>query len=169
MSNSFAVDKINALANLSPEKAAVLNNLLDSFITGGQGREFDLSKPPVVPYDPNRLYPKMVYHHTTGHVLTIHNEQQFELAKKKGFSDKPSPEHDYSKIKNGIAERKPYSEPRTVSLEASDLEKELADEQERERVAAATAEAEEALAAFPDAEDGAGEETGEPRPTRKRR
>lgn len=66
----------------------------------------DINDPKVPPYgtpkNPFRAYPKMVYHHDSGHVLTVQNDQQYAAAKKRGFEDKPSLHRDYSKVKSGM-------------------------------------------------------------------
>ncbi len=171
VTNSFAVDKpvpvAAALQNLTPEQQNMLKNLLDSFISGGQGREFDLSKPPVVPYR-YQAFPKMVYHHTSGHMVTVHDIKQLQAAQKKGFQDVPSPNHDYSQVKNGVAAVKLAAAARPATLTAEDL---LADADEEQEAAQYEATDEELAAAagnepvLPETTEDVAEET---RPRKRR-
>lgn len=111
---------------LSPaEKAALLDELL---ATVPVGREIDLGKPVIVPYrvgDPRNNYPKMVYHHDSGHVMTIaagpDAEKQLKAAQKRGFEEKPSPNHDYSQIRNGRAAVKATAPAREEQMSAEEL------------------------------------------------
>lgn len=122
--NSFAVDKQvpvqAAMQNLTPEQQKMLKSLLDSFISGGQGREFDLSKPPVEPYR-YHAFPMMMYHHTTGHIVQVETEAHLQAALKKGFQQEPSPNHDYSNVRNGIAATKHAADARPATISADDL------------------------------------------------
>lgn len=109
-------------AALSPvEKAALLDELLK---TVPVGREIDLGKPVIVPYrvgDPRNNWPRMVYHHESGHVLKVKDEKELKAAAKRGFQEQPSPDHDYSKVRNNIAARKEVSAPREESMSAEEL------------------------------------------------
>ncbi|HEY1800086.1 MAG TPA: hypothetical protein VGG46_04050 [Terriglobales bacterium] len=173
--NSFAADKSAGVQNLnnmnlSPEQQNMLKNLLDSFISGGQGKEFDLSKPPVNRYR-NNPFPRMVYHHQTGHVVTVHDDRQLQLAEKKGFQKEPSLNHDYSQVKNGIAAVKMAAATRPETITVNDLEDEELLAQQSEAEAAATAQTDETLAGFADANDAAPESQDaeqESRPRRRR-
>lgn len=162
--NSFAVDKPvpvqAAMQNLTPEQQKMLKNLLDSFISGGQGREFDLSKPPVEPYRYS-AFPMMVYHHTTGHVIEVSTEAHLQAAIKKGFQQSPSPNHDYSNVRNGVAAVKHAADARPVTLPADDL---LADGPSDEDLARE-------FEAQPEAQSGAPTEVqeAEAAPSRRRR
>lgn len=93
--NSFAVDF------LTPQQK---QQLLDSLLreTAG-GEEIDLSKPKVARYR-FAEFPKMVYHHDSGHSLKVKDAAQESAAAKRGYQTKPSNLHDYSKINGqGIA------------------------------------------------------------------
>lgn len=107
---------------LSPaERAAVLDELMKTVPTG---REIDLGKPVIVPYrvgDPRNNYPKMVYNHDSGHVLTVADEKQWKAAQKRGFQEQPSLDHDYSKVKNNVAARKDRPVPREDVMSAAQL------------------------------------------------
>ena len=108
---------------LSPaERAALLDELMK---TAPVGREIDLGKPVIVPYrvgDPKNNWPKMVYHHESGHVLKVEDERQLKVAAKRGFQEQPSPDHDYSKVKNNVAARKEASAvPREETMSAAQL------------------------------------------------
>lgn len=62
----------------------------------------DINNPPKVPYI-HQAYPKALYHHKTGHVLTVADSKEEVQAQKKGFKPEPSPEFDYSQVNNGRA------------------------------------------------------------------
>lgn len=132
--NSFLTDKNEAdpLAGFTAEqKAALLDSLLK---TAPVGKEIDLSKPIIRPYnprDPKNAFPRMVYHHDSGHTLTVANEKQLNAAKKHGYKLEPSPDHDYSKLPNGYASVKAAAEPRPEDIFAEDLVDEE-DEQEEQ-------------------------------------
>lgn len=79
----------------------------NSFATDFQQENVvDINDPRVPQYgtvkNPFREFPKMVYHHETGHVLTVLNPQQYAAAERRGFEDKPSLHRDYSKVKSGM-------------------------------------------------------------------
>jgi hypothetical protein len=135
--NSFLSDK------LTPEKQILLNQFLESLANGGQGKEFDLSKPPVVAYS-HKAFPQVVYHHETGHVVEVANPKQLEAAKKRGFQTKPSPNHDYSQVRNGIAAVKPAAVQREAQLSAEDFTDESVEGEEAEATDEAVNEAIEA-------------------------
>ena len=88
----------------------------DVFIT-------DINHPPQKPYNPHDLknqYPKMVYHHGNGRVLTVASEKEEKAALKRGFDLKPSPDYDYSKINrnSGVAVKAAVRPPEeTMSAE----------------------------------------------------
>jgi hypothetical protein len=103
--NSFLSDKsVNMTSGLSEvQKAALLDELLR---TSPVGREIDLSKPVVLPYnphDPKNHYPRLVYNHKDGRVLTVIDEADCKAKQKDGFQTEPSPKHDYSTIRGGVA------------------------------------------------------------------
>lgn len=61
----------------------------------------DINNPPTKRYA-HQEFPKLVYHHESGHVLRIEAgpdaEKQLKLAQKKGYDTKPAPDRDYSKM-----------------------------------------------------------------------
>ena len=66
----------------------------------------DINNPPRRNYNPGapeNQFPKMVYHHDDGHVLTVADERQLKAALKRGFKEKPDPRRDYSQVKNTVA------------------------------------------------------------------
>jgi hypothetical protein len=114
--NSFAVDKLDDI--LTPEqKESLLNHLLATTPTG---REIDLNKPPIlrIAY---KEYPRVIYHHKTGRVLSVSTPEQMKAAAKKGFKTEPAPDRDYSNVKNGIAQMKQEGPPREVELTAEEI------------------------------------------------
>lgn len=66
----------------------------------------DINDPKVARYgtpkNPFRAYPKMVYHHESGHVLVVQNEAQHAAATRRGFQVKPAPDRDYSRVRSGM-------------------------------------------------------------------
>lgn len=76
--NQFTVDK-----NQSPEP----------FIS-------DINNPPQRRYK-HQEYPKAMYHHDSGRTLVVKDEKEEAAAKKKGFKEEPSPDHDYSRTQFG--------------------------------------------------------------------
>lgn len=134
--NSFLSDKNEAaaadpLAGISAEARA---NLLDLLLKEAPvGKEIDLSKPIIRPYnprDPKNAFPRMVYHHETGHTLTVKNARELAAAQKRDYKLEPSLHHDYSKLPNGYAPPKTVVEARPEDISAEDLLEE--DEQESE-------------------------------------
>jgi hypothetical protein len=130
--NSFISDKsVSLVSGLTEvQKTALLNELLK---TAPVGREIDLSKPVIVPYnarDPRNQFPQLVYHHTSGQMLKVDDDKQLKVALKRGFKAEPSPTHDYSKVKNGVAAVKAVAAPRDEELSAEQLaELDSADEE----------------------------------------
>lgn len=65
----------------------------------------DINNPPhnrhYNPFDPKNEFPKMLYHHESGHVLTVASKMQEKAALIKGFQAKPAADRDYSKVKHG--------------------------------------------------------------------
>lgn len=121
--NSFLSDKtVSLTSGLSEiQKAQLLDELLRSTRTA---REIDLSKPVVLPYnprDPRNHFPQLVYQHDSGHVLTVSDDKQLKAAQKRGYKTEPSPSHDYSKIKNGVAAVKAAAPAREEELSAAEL------------------------------------------------
>lgn len=95
----------------------------------------DINNPPRKPYR-HQEYPKMVYHHESGHVLQVDDKRQEQAAVRKGFQLKPSPVHDYSKVKMGRSvPLKPEAPDREAEMSAEELveiedgERELAEEE----------------------------------------
>jgi hypothetical protein len=82
----------------------------------------DINNPPKKRYV-HQEFPRMVYHHTSGHVLNVKNKRELALALKKGFDLQPSPDRDYSKVKSGfVAPMKEHGEPREAALSMEDEE-----------------------------------------------
>jgi hypothetical protein len=102
VTNSFAVDQ--------PKFAA------EPFIE-------DINNPPKRPYK-HQEYPKTMYHHESGRVITIpagEDAPKLEAAaKKKGFKNEPSPSHDYSHIRGGVASGQ-YNAPPNRELTAEQI------------------------------------------------
>ncbi len=116
VTNNFAVDNTGVLGQLTPEQKS---NLLDALLKEPTNRDIDMSRPVIVPYS-YRSFPKTVYHHQTGQVITVADEKQLKAAEKKGYQTKPAPDRDYSKVQNAIAAQKPV-----VAQTASQLEQEI--------------------------------------------
>ena len=128
--NSFLSDRnareaaaaANPLAALSPEQKA---NLLDQLLRDAPtGREIDLSKPVIVPFnprDPKHAFPRMVFHHDTGHTLTVRDAKQLSAAQKHGYKLEASENWDYSKLPNGYATRKAVNVAAEKVLSTDDL------------------------------------------------
>ena len=85
----------------------------------------DINNPPRRPYNPHapeNQYPKVLYHHETGRVLTVQNEKEHKAAHKRGFEVQPSPAHDYSKItRAGIAAVAEHAPKREEEMSAEEL------------------------------------------------
>jgi hypothetical protein len=70
----------------------------------------DINNPPKKnynPHDPKNRYPRLMYHHETGKVVKVENATQEGAAEAHGYDVKPSPNHDYSKIRASVAPTKP--------------------------------------------------------------
>lgn len=101
----------------------------------------DINNPPRRNYNPNlpeNQYPKMLYHHDTGKVLTVHSAREENLAiSRHGFQLKPAPDRNYHTVKNGmVAPMKEAAEPREEELIAMELAEEDAPEHHDEADAA---------------------------------
>jgi hypothetical protein len=96
--NRFLSDK--QTVQLTPEKALLLDQYLESMKMGGVGREIDLSKPVLVAAPPGGWpkFPCLAYHWKTGAMLQIEDADELKVVAKRGFKPSPSPEHDYSQI-----------------------------------------------------------------------
>jgi len=89
----------------------------------------DINNPPRRPYnphDPKNEFPKVLYHHESGRVLTIaagpNAEKEQKAALKRGFQLKPSPGHDYSKVsRSGIAAVADHAPKREEEMSAEEL------------------------------------------------
>lgn len=85
----------------------------------------DINNPPRRPYspsDPKNEFPKVLYHHESGRVLTVQNDKEQKAAHKRGFELKPSPAHDYSKItRAGIAAVADHAPKREEEMSAEEL------------------------------------------------
>lgn len=85
----------------------------------------DINNPPrknYNPHDPKNEYPKMLYHHETGRVLSVGNEKEQKGALKRGFNLKPSPDHDYSKVSRaGVAPKLTTGPKREEDMSAEEL------------------------------------------------
>jgi hypothetical protein len=104
------------------------NNFAVDYNNGDQVR--DINNPPRKPYK-HEEYPKMVYHHDSGRVLTVNDQAQEKTALKQGFQLKPSPGHDYAKVRSGmLAPVKPEAPEREKEMSVEELEQLEAGEQE---------------------------------------
>ena len=85
----------------------------------------DINNPPhrnYNPQDPKNQYPRMLYHHESGRVLTVQNEKEEKAALKRKFQLTPSPDHDYSKVNRaGIAAKASNEPKREEELSAAEL------------------------------------------------
>ena len=73
--------------------------------------------------NPKREYPRIVYHHDTGHILQVSTKGQHEAAKNRGFVDQPSDKFDYHGVRSGMkAPVKEVGPEREQPLTAEDLE-----------------------------------------------
>lgn len=61
---------------------------------------------PKIPRAPYQEYPKTLYNHKTGHIVTVKDAKEEAARVKQGFQAKPSPNHDYSQIQNSRAAAK---------------------------------------------------------------
>jgi hypothetical protein len=77
----------------------VQNNFAVDYQAGNN--VIDINNPPTKRYQ-HQEFPKLVYHHESGHVLRIEDgpdaAKQLKLAEKKGYVTKPAPDRDYSKM-----------------------------------------------------------------------
>lgn len=85
----------------------------------------DINNPPRVPYnhrDPKNEFPKMLYHHESGRVLTVKDAKEQKAAMKRGFALEPSPGHDYSKVSRaGIAAVADHGPKREEEMSGEEL------------------------------------------------
>lgn len=84
----------------------------------------DINNPPHKNYNPNdpkNEFPKMVYHHGNGRVLTVHNKQEEAAVLKRGFDLKPSAGHDYSQLRGGVAKPVTIEAKREEEMSAEEL------------------------------------------------
>jgi hypothetical protein len=97
--NSFLSDKAQAM-QLTPENQVLLAQFLESMKNGGVGREIDLSRPVKVAPPPGGWpkFPCLVYHHKTGAMIQVNDENEAKQLARRGFKTTPSPDHDYSQI-----------------------------------------------------------------------
>ncbi len=82
----------------------------------------DINNPPREPYI-HQEFPRAMYHHRTGHVITVQDEKEMAARKRYGFKLEPSPNHDYSQVTHGIAAKKVVDEMPELELE-EDFEEE---------------------------------------------
>ncbi len=91
-----------------------------------QGAIVDINNPPrknYNPHDPKNEFPKMLYHHESGHVLVVKSAKEERLATARGFQLKPAPGRDYSKVRSGmVAPPLPEAAPRDHGLTAEELD-----------------------------------------------
>ena len=95
----------------------------------------DINNPPhrnYNPYDPKNEFPRMLYNHDTGKVLTVNSAKKEQIATTKhGFQREPAPDRNYHGARSGMmAPVKAVLEPREDELIAADL----AEEEEGEEV-----------------------------------
>ena len=84
----------------------------------------DINNPPHKNYNPNdpkNEFPKMVYHHGNGRVLTVHNKQEEAAVLKRGYDLKPSSGHDYSQLRGGFAKPVTIEPKREEEMSAEEL------------------------------------------------
>jgi hypothetical protein len=92
----------------------------------------DINNPPQKRYV-HQEFPKMVYHHDSGHVLEVKTTAELKAALKKGFNEKPAPDRDYHLAKAGrVAPMKQVVEPREVDLSLDDAVDAAADDEVEE-------------------------------------
>ncbi len=89
----------------------------------------DINNPPRKPYNPHapeNEFPKMLYNHESGKVLTVSSAKEEQLAiKKHGFQRAPAPDREYHMAKTGmVAPMKPEAAPREEALIAQELAEE---------------------------------------------
>lgn len=65
-------------------------------------KEFDINRPPQAPYV-HQEFPKLMYDHQKGYVMTVRDKKQEVAAAKEGFKAEPSPDFDYTMVRNGKA------------------------------------------------------------------
>jgi hypothetical protein len=114
------------LAALFEESMSPVQTVRNSFSVDQPTVEItDINNPPRRPYnphDPKNEFPKVLYHHETGRVLTVQNGKEQKAAHKRGFELKPSPAHDYSKItRAGIAAVADHAPKREEEMSAEEL------------------------------------------------
>lgn len=86
----------------------------------------DINHPPhrnYNPHDPKNEFPKLLYHHASGRVLTVPGEKEQKAALRRGFDLRPSPNHDYSKLNRAglAAAHAAKSEAETQAGELAEL------------------------------------------------
>lgn len=85
----------------------------------------DINNPPhknYNPHDPKNQYPKMLYHHESGRVLTVNDTKEEKAALKRSFDPKPAPGRDYSKVSRaGIAAPAATGPKREEEMSAEEL------------------------------------------------
>jgi len=117
--NSFTVDKSAGVLGQLTE--AQKDELLQQLLSRPAGKEFDLNAPVVI-RTPYKEFPKAVYHHGSGRVVHVEDQNQLDMALKRGFEEKPAPDRDYSKINlAGIAAMKAEAPPREKEFSSADL------------------------------------------------
>lgn len=85
------------------------------------GTVVDINNPPQKRYI-HQEFPKMVYHHESGHMLEVKSAIELKLALKRGFNEKPASDRDYHLAKPGrVAPMKLATEPREVALSSEEL------------------------------------------------
>jgi hypothetical protein len=80
----------------------------------------DINNPPTKRYV-HQEFPKLVYHHESGHILQVDDEKQLKAAQKRGFKDRPASNRDYSKIAGSVAAIAEHAEPRPEELSADEM------------------------------------------------
>lgn len=83
----------------------------------------DINNPPTKRYV-HQEFPKLVYHHESGHVLEVKDDRQYVAAAKRGFHDRPAADRDYSKVRSGmVAPLKQDGPEREKPITAEELDR----------------------------------------------
>jgi hypothetical protein len=114
----------SAPAEGEPFMTPVTNSFAVDYAAGNS--VIDINNPPRKPYnphDPKNEFPKMLYNHETGKVLTVASTKEEQVAiKKHGFKREPAPDREYHLAKSGmVAPMKQEAEPREEAMIAQEL------------------------------------------------
>lgn len=96
------------------------------------GQELDINNPKTKRYV-HQEFPRVVYHHETGHVLEVADEKQLKAAQRRGFKLEPAADRDYSNLKGSQAQPATAGAQSVPELSAEELaELEEAEEEEED-------------------------------------